>query len=232
MRFQSTVLALGGVAACSALAVDFDSKVRDADSVSLRSTAAADASPTLFNLTRIPVQGPFELASGVTANYSWGLLNLASSPYPANKNCASNGVRGYDCLTALSTAAIEAFKKTYVEKTPSRRNSRSVGYAQVEHPTLGLVTVSHIPITNGSLMLSSVSSGNNGTWAHQATTYDAAGDEVYHLMYRLAQPEDLGYDSNGTYHQYQMRLANPSSKAQRDRESGGGFVVDYVWDWL
>ena len=55
-----------------------------------------------------------------------------------------------------------------------------------------------LSIENRSLALASMASGNNGTWEKHATVY--AGDmETHHLLYRLASPEDIGMENDGTF---------------------------------
>ena len=96
----------------------------------------------------------------------------------------------------------------------------------------------HLAPVNESLAQASIRSDNNGTWARHATVY--AGDlATHHLMYRQAHESDLGFDNDGSYHQYRLQpttellarlgQSNRSSFGKREEDSSYGLVADYLW---
>lgn len=191
-----------------------------------------EAQKRWFGLIWTAIRGAFTLANlKVVAKVSWGTYKLATNIYNFKKDCTGNSVVIHDCLITLSTAAVDAFTGVFLLKAIGKRGEHTV--AMINHRSIPeLTTVAHIPVINGSLIRASIKSHNNGTWVHHATTYDKDGSEVYHLLYRRAHPDDLGFANNGSYHHYRLQSApNPSTNTTKrtDMQRNDGMVFDYSW---
>ncbi|KAL8718639.1 MAG: hypothetical protein Q9225_004257, partial [Loekoesia sp. 1 TL-2023] len=101
----------------------------------------------------------------------------------------------------------------------------------------------HVVPINESLARASVRTDNNGTWARHATVY--AGDFAsHHLMYRQAHEADLGFDNDGSFHQYRLqpttelltrvRQSKDGTFGKREEKNSYGLVTDYLWknEWV
>jgi hypothetical protein len=57
----------------------------------------------------------------------------------------------------------------------------------------------HIPVGNHSLQRAAILEHKNDSWIHIATLY--SGDiPTFYITHRLAHPDDLGRENNGSYH--------------------------------
>jgi hypothetical protein len=87
----------------------------------------------------------------------------------------------------------------------------------------------HIPIKANMTLAQAARAVHNSTtsFIHVSTAY-ANDTAISTLHYRLAHPDDLGTENDGSYHQ--LRATQLVKLSGRNYEaSAGGMVMDYVW---
>lgn len=165
-----------------------------------------------------------------------GVFNLVTSIWNAAERCTINPL-SLDCLFVAMDAVYNVWNSGFFANNGINAK-RDAYYPPVhgirdsaELPGPITRTEAHIPISpDQRLMHAAVATGNDGSWAHIATTY--WGDEpAHHILYRVAHESDLGKPNDGSYHHFRCQPA-PSQQAKLRRRAEGsknGVVADYLW---
>jgi len=82
---------------------------------------------------------------------------------------------------------------------------------------------SHVPVDGDTTLQQAALDANNGTDFLHVATYYRDGSPIYSLHHRLAHPDDLGAENDGTYHQLQVR------EAAHLKVEANGTLLDYLW---
>ncbi|PVH72487.1 hypothetical protein DL98DRAFT_576806 [Cadophora sp. DSE1049] len=186
------------------------------------------------------------IAQKAWSAFSWaiGLFGLATSSYGVYKDCKAQ-FQISECLLASVGLVISAFGtgyKAYSGFSKVRvRNDGLISHGEwIDPDDASRKAESHVSLEGRSLKDASMSSENNGTWARHATFY-WQGEESHYLLYRRADPEDLGFENDGSFHHYrvedsdnvkilraQLSKGHPGIDKRLEKRSYG-VVTDYVW---
>ncbi|KAI4231836.1 MAG: hypothetical protein LQ352_008384, partial [Teloschistes flavicans] len=181
------------------------------------------------------------IPSGVALFF--GMYSLGRSVYSIYDDCHQpQGTKDkVDCLLSCLDLVFAAFMGGWKLRSGITRDINSLHTHAVYNSSAGptLNVHAHIAPIDESLAKASIQTANNGTWARHATVY--SGDlATHHLMYRQAHHTDLGFDNDGSFHQYRLQPTedmltqlrqskNTTDHGKREEDNSYGLVADYLW---